>query len=76
MTFKKTTERVRVTMSGWDGTGYNGEAKERPVYACDTRPGERFVKARFGGIWAYHEVLDTRHEVSGEREVAYFADCE
>jgi hypothetical protein len=32
MAFKKTNERIRVTMGGWDGTGYDGEAKERPVY--------------------------------------------
>jgi hypothetical protein len=77
MEFKKTNERIRVTTGDWDGTGYNGEAKERPVYISNDgqHKGKKFIKARFNGIWSYLEVLETLHQVSGEREVRYFDDC-
>jgi hypothetical protein len=72
---KKTNERIRVTTVGWDGTGYNGEAKERPIYTDAALPGKKFVKARFGKIWSYLIVTNERHPESGEIEVSYFCDC-
>ena len=68
---KKTNERLLVTTGGWDGTGYDGEGKERPVYVNDK--GEKFVKGRgYKGQWCYLKVTEKRHEVSGLIEVEYY----
>jgi len=69
----KTMEKITVTTGGWDGTGYNGEGKARIVYT--NAKGEKFIKARFGNIWSYLKILDTKHKVSGLLETAYHSDC-
>jgi hypothetical protein len=69
----KTSEKIMVTTGGWDGTGYNGEGKARVVYRDEQ--GEKFIKARFGNIWSFLKVLDTKHEVSGLLQAEYFCDC-
>lgn len=47
--FVKTSEKVVVTLGGWDGC-YDGESKKMNVWVCSTHPGKKFVYKRKGGF--------------------------
>ncbi len=43
LNFEDTKKKEFVTFEGWDGTGYNGEGKQVPVYT-NKENGKRYVR--------------------------------
>lgn len=62
--FEDTKQKESVTFEGWDGSGYNGEGKNVPVYT-NKENGKRYVRTYNRGWCCYHEVTDKKHPVSG-----------
>jgi len=62
--FEDTRKKEFVTFEGWDGTGYNGEGKNVPVY-IHKQNGKRYVRTYARGWRCYHEITDQKHPVSG-----------
>ena len=70
----KLKDRITVTTLGWDGTGYDGEGKERPVYTMTAHPGKLFIKARYK-TWCYLVVTDEVHPKTGLRIASFHSEC-
>jgi hypothetical protein len=62
--FEDTKKKEFVTFGGWDGTGYNGEGKNVPVYTHKEN-GKRYVRTYNRGWRCYHEITDQKHPASG-----------
>ena len=77
--FKETARRIKVTLSGWDGKSYDGEAFSRNVWVNDLHPGKQFIMVPFysescGRVPCFHEIKDECHSVSGERMAEFYCD--
>ena len=78
--YTATKEKAIVTLGGWDGKSYNGEARTMTVYEHTARhmEGKKFVRTWMpkSKEYAYHLILDEVHPISGVATVQYWASEE
>lgn len=70
--FVKTGKMARVTLGGWDGKSYDGEARNLAVFVHPMHPGEEFIRLMYRGSRCYHRITDRKHPISGETEVEFY----
>ena len=73
--FKETSKKVEITMTGWDGTGYNGEGKKMNIWTNDRMPEAVFVCKWMPEYQEYCVLkvdFDNKHEKTGLPQVDFF----
>lgn len=74
--YRETSRKVEFTMSGWDGTGYQGEGKKMNIWVNPLKPEGIFV-CRYMACYKKWCVLkickEQLHEISG-LPIAFYED--
>ena len=65
--FVKTRKRIEVATEGWDGKGYDGEARKFNVWTHEMHPGKAFIHHRKSFDGTKYDIF---HEVNFDETVA------